>query len=351
MTRLSARGVVTGEHGAPGMVLANERYARQLLKDCVPQIASGEWKLESCRATDIRGGRRKPVALYDVTYTRAQDSSARSDQVVAKIYRAKKHRAGSAHEAIASLWEAGFRPPAKFRVPRPYGYSARRSAFVQGVVRGVPWADFLYEDAVSLRAASNRAAAWLTRLQRSGVVAPAQGVEEELARTRQFVEELGRLYPQLRPGLRSLFERLALRFQADPGPLMPSHGDFHPKNVLLTDGLATVIDFDAFALREPAFDVGHAMAQLLIMSHFRLGDIAPGAAAAASFWQRYEQDGAAPWSRVALHICRTYIEILHYVLYALQTHKPELVKLWPGLVEYWLESDGPDAVESLIRSR
>jgi phosphotransferase family enzyme len=351
MTRLSTRGVVTAEHGAPTRVLANERYARQLLKDCIPQIASGEWQVESCRATDIRGGRRKPVALYDLTYTDGQGSSTRTDQLVAKVYRAKKHRAGSAHEAITSLWEAGFRPPSKFRVPQPYGYSARRSAFVQGVVRGVPWADFLYEDAESLRAASSRAAAWLTRLQQSKVVAPAQGVEQELARTRHFVEDLGRRYPGLRPRLQALLERLAPRFEADPGPLMPSHGDFHPKNVVLTDGLATVIDFDTFGLREPAFDVGHAMAQLLIMSHFRLGDIAPGAEGAASFWQRYAQDGAAPWSRVALHICRTYIEILHYVLYALETHKPELVKLWPGLVEYWLESDGPDAVESLIRGR
>lgn len=351
MTRLSAGGVVAAEHGAPARVLANERYARQLLKDCVPQIASGEWRLESCRATDIRGGRRKPVALYDLTYTDGQAASTTTDQVVAKVYRAKKHRAGSSHEAITSLWQAGFRPPARFRVPQPYGYSARRSAFVQGVVRGIPWADFLHEDAESLRAASNRAAAWLARLQRSGVVAPAQGVQQELARTRRFVEELGRSYPRLRPRLRAFLDRLGRRFEEDPEPLMPSHGDFHPKNVLLTDGLATVIDFDAFALREPAFDVGHAMAQLMIMSHFRLGEVAPGADAAIWFWKRYEQDGAASWGRVAVHMCRTYIEILHYVLCALETHRPELVKLWPRTVEYLLDSDGPDAIESLIRSR
>jgi phosphotransferase family enzyme len=351
MTRLSAAKLPTGEHGRPSKSLADEGYARRLLSACVPEIASGDWHVLSCQVTDIRGGRRKPVALYALTYRNGTEASTRTDQVVAKVYRAKKDRAGSAHEALRTLWEAGFRPPARFRVPRPYGYSARRSASVQEEVRGTPWADFLHAEPGSLARASSRSAAWLSRLQRSGVVARPYEVGEEVGEAERYVRELTRRYPALGPRLKALLERLGPRLEAEELPLVPSHGDFHPKNILLTDGLTTVIDFDSFGMREAAHDVGYVMGQILIMSHFRLKDVAPGAEAAIAFWERYQKDGPAPWSRVAVHMSRTYLRILHYVLCALDTERPELLELWPPLMEYWLESDGSDAIEDLIRSR
>jgi Ser/Thr protein kinase RdoA (MazF antagonist) len=100
-------------------------------------------------------------------------------------------------------------------------------------------------------------------------------------------------------------------------PSVPSHGDYHPRNVFLTAGLTTAIDFDTFGMREPAFDVGYAIGQLLIRSCFHTGDFSSGASAALAFWRRYERGGQAPWPRVAVQVARTFLQSLHFELRAL----------------------------------
>jgi aminoglycoside phosphotransferase (APT) family kinase protein len=109
-------------------------------------------------------------------------------------------------------------------------------------------------------------------------------------------------------------------------------------NIFLTPTLTTVIDFDTFALREPAFDVGYAIGQLLIMSYFQTGAFARGAEAAVAFWNYYQTSGRAAWDRVAVQIARTFLQSLHYELYTLRNNRLELLDLWTNLMETWLDS-------------
>jgi aminoglycoside phosphotransferase (APT) family kinase protein len=127
--------------------------------------------------------------------------------------------------------------------------------------------------------------------------------------------------------------------RADRSPLVPSHGDFHPKNVLLCDQWVAVIDFDHFGRRVPAFDIGYAIGQLYIMSYLRLGDFASGANASAAFWNRCHLAGRARWSDVAVHVARTFMQSLHYELYVLKTGQTALVPLWLRMAETFLASD------------
>jgi aminoglycoside phosphotransferase (APT) family kinase protein len=332
------------EHVKPAhSQLADEAYARALLADAVPELADGTWRLLEWRLRDLRGGRRKPVALYGLNYEDG-DGAPRSVEVAVKVFRAKRHRAAIAHDAATGLWADGFRPPSPLRVPRPLGFAPARSAVVSELGEGVPWADFLHAEPAALRDASVRAAAWLARLQRAAARPPAAGPEGERPVAAQLAD-LARHQPGHRAALAALGERLVPRLAEPQAPAVPSHGDFHPKNVLLRGGNATGIDLDGFALREPAFDVGWAMGQLLSMSYFRLGDMRRGAEAAAAFWAAY--DGPAAWSRVAVHVARTCVDVLHYVVYALDTGEVALLDAWPPLAHAWLDSDGPEVLDHL----
>ena len=338
--------VAEREHVKPAHSrLAGEAYARGLLEEAVPELAAGTWRLLEWRLRDLRGGRRKPVALYGITYA-DEAGRARSVEVAVKVFRAKRHRAAIAHAAATGLWEDGFRPPSPLLVPRPLGYAPGSSAVVSELGEGEPWADFLHAGPAALRDASARAAAWLVRLQHAAVGPAAGGPEGERPVAAQLAD-LARSRPDHRAALMALGDRLVPRLAEPQAPAVPSHGDFHPKNVLLHGGRTTGIDLDGFALREPAFDVGWAMGQLLSMSYFRLGATHRGAEAAAAFWAAYAPEGPAAWPRVAVHVARTCVDVLHYVLYALDTGEVALLDTWPALAHAWLDSDGPEVLDHL----
>jgi hypothetical protein len=207
----------------------------------------------------------------------------------------------------------------------------------------------LHSDEPAVAAASARAPAWLVRLQRSGVPGEVSDTTGEVARTRRSAQALVSAYPEWSSPLAPLVERLVALLLRGEGRLVPSHGDFHPKNVLLTPGITSVIDFDLFALREPAHDVGYAIGYLLMRSASREGDVAPGARAALAFWQRYARRGLGSWPRVAGHAARTCLEILHYTLCLMRSARVELLGVGAALMRRLLESDHPDTLALLAR--
>jgi len=338
---LAARQEQMTDHHAIRDIIIDEEYGRRLFVEAIPEVASGKWQLLTCRPTEFRKHRRKSFVVYALEYMDGKHGSAHTCDVLVKIYGADRGQNG--YDALRKLWCADFRSPGRFRVPQPHGYSAELGALVQENVSGILWADYLRGEAAPLRRASALAADWLVRLQQTAVAADVRAVEEELSNVRRFVDELTQAYPSNSSQLLSLAEQLATKLQAETFPLVPSHGDFHPKNLLLRDGAATGVDLDTFGLREAAFDVGYAIGQLLIMSYFRLGDLSRGAQAADALWQRYHEGGQASWHRVAAHVARTLLQSLHYELCTLNNGRVELLTLWPDLAESWLGSDGPQA--------
>ncbi len=321
--------------------------AGRLLSETIPELSSGAWRLRSCRITEVRKQRRKRIVFYRLSYLDGAGRPARSAEIVAKVY--GSDRGAKAHGVLRQLWDAGFRPPAWYRVPRPYGYSPERGTLLQESVRGTAWADRLQDGGISLRRASARAAAWLLLLQRRPVTGEVYPWRDGLAAAQRFTAELSLAYPRFASRLQALTQRLTPRLNAQDVPLVPSHGDYHAKNVFLSNGLTTVMDFDTFGLREAAFDVGYAIGQMLIMSRLRLGRLAPGAEAAAAFWRRYRRGGQAVWTRVAAHVARTFLQSLHFELCTLHNNRVELLDMWPHLMEEWLDSHGPGTLEDIIR--
>lgn len=320
-----------------GRMYASREYGHRLLCATVPEFLSGDWRLLSCDAVSVRKQRGKHIAVYSFSYvTTNGDHTPRHDRVLAKIYGADRDSMG--HDAQASLWAAGFRPPSAFRVPKSYCYSTELRALVQEEVSAEPWANCLSETLEAGRQAAALAAAWLLRLQRSTVEASDPGRIAEINAVAGFADNVAQSHPQCAATVRSIAKELDCRLYTDRAPLVPSHGDFHPKNVLLNDQCITVIDFDHFGLRSAAFDVGYAIGQLHIMSYLRLGDMVPGIYAATTFWDRYRRAGDARWPDVATHVARTFMQSLDYELCTLRNGRTDLLSPWLALAETFLKS-------------
>jgi UDP-glucose 4-epimerase len=329
-----------------GGSLRTRPWSVRLLEESIPQLASGEWKLISCDQTGGRKHLGKRILICDLTYVDTADGLTQTDRVVAKVF--KTDRGRRAYDAMYTLRRAGFAPPSACRVPRPYGYSRERCSLVQEMSSGIPWADHLREGGASLREASIAAGVWLARLHRATVAAPEGALERDLREADRFVEELSRVYPAHALRLRSIAAEVSRRLRHAPPAAVPSHGDFHPKNVLIEDDAATVIDFDAYALREPAFDVAYALAQLSIMSSLRLGDPGPGTEAGAAFLGAYAHDAGASRERVASWVARAFLQSLHYELCVFGNGRVELLSLWLETAERWLDGGEPDALKGIL---
>src|SRR5262249_59122933 len=144
----------------------------------------------------------------------------------------------------------------------PVTYIADRCFLLQEKAPGSLLADLIFgELGAAAVDALERAAGWLAALHGAEVTA-----QPRLERVRMLVARQGRELMELLPQQALRVERLAARALAGlearhVTPLVPSHGDFHPKNVFITaDGRVTVIDFYTFCLQEQAADVAYILA-------------------------------------------------------------------------------------------
>ncbi len=220
-----------------------------LFRRAIPEISSGTWQLLGVRAPEFRKHYRKRIVLATVAYRKGFAGRIDTVDLVAKCY--GTDRGGNALTGLSRLWNAGFAPPARDRVPRLYGYSPAHGVLVQGRAPGISWADSVWNSTPMVYTASCRAAAWLLRLQASTVMGRVIAWDRDVASARRFASELVGLMPSLDGRLEDACERLVTRLR-EPGcgSLIASHGDYHPKNVFISAGLTTVIDFDTFGLRE-----------------------------------------------------------------------------------------------------
>jgi hypothetical protein len=261
----------------------------------------------------------KQVRVYDVVL-------ANSGREINRRFVAKEHpdaaSARSSHLQLKSLREHGFAPPSIYLVPEPIALAGRLA--IEEELPGTPWIEHL-----SLET-STRAAQWLLRLQQTAIDAAVRNPQEVAAPNDKWQD---------------IARAVNLRLADDGDEPRPSHGDFHPKNVRFGSGYIGVIDIEEIALREPAFDVGDAMTQLLVMSDVD-GHPGAGRQAARAFWSHYRQSGSAGASRVCLHIARALTETIAYKL-ALARAAGEAepsYELFARLAELFLGADHPRRV-------
>jgi aminoglycoside phosphotransferase (APT) family kinase protein len=244
--------------------------------------------------------------------------------------------AARACRALEALWWAGLCAPSPCRVPRPYGYDSATGVVVRDFVTGRTWAEAVARGGDDGLAASRHAARWLDVLQR---VPPPRFLRAEPYPYR-LAERAGRLAaacgdPVAGRRLRTVAGEVAAELAAGAGdqPLVVSHGDFHPKNVIVGGGVVTVVDLDRLGLREPAADAGRALGQLVSMSVAATGSAGPGVTAGRAFARAYGERSRVPWHRVAPHTVATLIECMDYRI-ALGGGT------WPGAPREWAAALG-----------
>ena len=329
---------------APLSAVANGR-GHIVLEQSIPELQSGAWQLSSWLITRVLEHPPHRIVFGVLRYRPREQRRILRQEIAAKFY--GTDAGPRAHGALQELWRAGFRPPGRHRVARPLGYAADHRILFQSRAPGVRWGDLLSVGGLALDAASAQSATWLLQLQHRRASPVAHGEGPDGANDRLAARELLATFPDA-SGLRVVTETLLDRLHSPGTPQVLSHGGFHPMNVFTTPRLTTAIDFDKFGRREAAYDVGYAIGRLLTTSYFELGTLAPGARAALAFWRRYERQGPAPWSRVAVQVARFLLQSVHFELCALRKDRPELVPLWVTLMDGWLQSSGPITLERLV---
>lgn len=311
----------------------------------VPELRSGAWTLRSWDTERVHRHHGRRFVFGQMAWTEAASGRAETAAVAIKVY-ASDH-GDRAFQALRSLWAAGFRPPSSSRVPRPFGFSPDRRALIQEMVPGRSWAATLVDDS-SPDASAGRAAHWLVRLQAAPVELDGSSTPHPFSR---IAPQLAERFPDRGARLTALAARVSSGL-AEAGPRVPSHGDLHPENLHLAPETVWGLDLDNAGQREPAYDVGYAIGQLLVMSVLRTGNPAVGARAGLAFWRAYEErGGAAPWHRVAVQVARTFLQSLHHELCTLDNGRDDLLDPWTAHVDLWLSSPGPVTLEDLVRDR
>lgn len=156
---------------------------------------------------------------------------------------------------MTAVWESSFgsrRRPSG--LPRPLEYLPEAGVLVMERLEGRPLAEIGIAD-TGLLERSMRLLAELhdsdARPERNrGPRAILRSLERKAARVAE-------LAPGLAGPVRKVVEALASRVPPR-APLVPSHGDFSPRNVLVAPGRFALIDWDRFQWAEPARDVAYA---------------------------------------------------------------------------------------------
>lgn len=251
------------------------------------------------------------------------------------------------------LCDAGFAPPSRFSVTPARGWSRTHSTLVADEAPQHPWTTWLTSAPRDRDAAAEAAADWLVALQAMGIALPDRTEYRAGTELTRDHRELALEFPVYSEVLqrvgREVHDRL---YGLDRGtsPLVASHGDLHPNNLhIADDGRMSVmaIDVDTAGLRRPAYDVGYAVAQMLIMSWMRTGTFHVGACAAQAFVRRWEMGGAPDVDSVAAEVVRALLQSLHFELVTYRNGRTDLLDPWLYAAHLMLTTGVADTLATL----
>lgn len=177
-------------------------------------------------------------------------------KVAVKLY--PSGRGETAFRNMSALWRSSFgagrEPPG---LPRPIEYlsdiGTGQAALVMEGIEGRKLLDVGNLKEHPLEAAMRLAA----DLHVCGVEAPRLRTEKKLVRSiERKAERVRELAPRLGPSLAAVARALESRRERDT-ELVPCHGDFSPRNVLVAHSRHVLIDWDRFQLAAPERDVAY----------------------------------------------------------------------------------------------
>lgn len=257
------------------------------------------------------------------------------------------------------LCDAGFAPPNTLGVTPARGWSGSHSTLVADMAPEHSWTTWLLAPEGPRTAAAEAAADWLSALQSFEISLPDRSHYRAADEMVRHVDELTLAFPEITEAIARVGG--AIRAQLyDSGDLddalpVPSHGDLHPNNLHIANNESwsvMAIDLDTAGLRRPAYDVGYAIAQLLIVSWMRTGSFHAGASAAMAFWRRWTPAGAGrrDAGNVGAESARALLQSLHFELITYRNGRTDLLNPWLAVARSML-TDGVSHTLHTLSSR
>jgi glycosyltransferase involved in cell wall biosynthesis/thiamine kinase-like enzyme len=321
--------------GAPSLPILDPKLRQRLYRATRPDLAGpllarrlpafskkGTEQLvgvQDIQVLKYKPGRRCVLAYTLVGQTR-RGGAQRQHQVIGKVYR--DERGERLFRLQQALWHDGFGPhaPDRIHVPCALAYVPEMRMVVQERATGATLNALV--TAPGLRTRIVRSAEGLAKLHNTrwttGEPLGRYLLADELANLDRFMRELAQARPPSAAAVSEIAEALrawAQRLPALEAPT-PIHRDFYYSQVLFDGPRLVLIDFDLFALGDPAIDVANFIAHLHFLGLDRLGHLDALAAEASAFMEayaRYRPVDAAFLRRQAFYQAATFFRLLHVV--------------------------------------
>ena len=234
--------------------------------------------------------------------------------VVAKLY--PSGRGEITYANMQGLWNSSFgerrRPPG---LPRPIDYLPDVGVLIMERIEGRPLAEFsaLDEDILG------RAVRLVASLHECHVHPSKRRDSRRILRSvRQKAERVAELAPEFAGSIWAVVEALEAA-QVEDLELVPCHGDFSPRNVLVGPGRVVLIDWDRLQWADPARDITYIGAWCWVWALRKR--MLPDWSVLHQVVDKYSalRPGASIEPRLSFHIAAGLMRIAH-----------GLVVLWPA---------------------
>lgn len=318
--------------------MAAERLLAEGLMD-LPVAALSEAGLDvrDYEARVLKTSRSRPILRYAVTCFDERKNAPVRRVIIGKGY--FRRDGARTFESMKLLWSEGFAEDRLLTIPEPIAFVPSMRLLLQGLAPGEALYTYIDDPGKALEPVG-LTARWLaklhgTRIAGSPVLPP--GYEETKLRT--YRDVLMRICPAFAPRIGYFAQYILVSLKAlDPRQVVPTHGDFQPKNVSIFGDRVTVIDFDRFALAHPARDLGHFVGQSMTMSYARTGsfeEIKPWNAAFLDEYARLTPPEAL--SALPVFVARTFMEVLKHKIFLDPDKNARLLPAFLDECERWLD--------------
>ncbi|HYY91648.1 MAG TPA: aminoglycoside phosphotransferase family protein [Candidatus Dormibacteraeota bacterium] len=249
------------------------------------------------------------------------------------LYRESDKRLGRTFSVLETLTSNGFGPEDKLRVPKPIAYIPALSFLMIERAEGRILRE-IFERSENPYPYVKGAAQWIAKLHNSEIKLDyTHSQDKEIETSLRYTRTASWLLPRLESEVHSLAAKLVRVQKAlRTAPRKTIHGDYHPRNIIVSPEITTVIDFEEAGMGDPAFDVGYFIAQTK-MTH---GTQESTVRATDTFFEEYTKDqpNLRPdfAQRVAVFEAQTYFQRIYHTYYLLQL-KPDLDRITEWLNE------------------
>ncbi|HET9771899.1 MAG TPA: aminoglycoside phosphotransferase family protein [Acidimicrobiia bacterium] len=299
--------------------------------------AAGEgWEVTDCRGRSVQVSRTRPVVRYRVSYEHAGGSGSVLKIVIGKAY--NRGDGEGTFELMQRLWDEGFSDANPLCIPEPIAWIPEERLLVQGKAPGHALYEHLDapEEAI---ARVRKAGRWLAKLHATDVGTATQPLplRYEAEKLATYAAGIAERHPQFGPRVRALAAEVSSIIEdANDGNMVPTHGDYQPKNIYVSSRKTSVIDFDRHALAPAGRDLAHFIGQCMTMSWVRTGSFERVAGWNEAFLDGYSDARRDGLEVLPAYLARTFLEILYYKLVVKPVKDPGFLPDWLERCEDWV---------------